>query len=93
MSASADDHEPPSPTLFMDWAGSAHRSLNGETHRDLKRSSRPHDLPSDYTLAFPGAIDFAPSNRCMAAAAPAPCKFWHWIPEPFFVHPGYRSRL
>lgn len=65
MSSSAADHEPPSPTLFMDRAGSAHRSLEGAI-REHRRSSSPqhqHGPPADYTLAFPAALDFTPSGR------------------------------
>jgi hypothetical protein len=65
MSASAADHEPPSPTLFMDRAGSAHRSLDGAI-REHRRSSSPqhqHGPPADHTLAFPAALEYTPSGR------------------------------
>lgn len=65
MSASAADHEPPSPTLFMDRAGSAHRSLAGSL-LEAKRSSSPgvHAPVMDYSVGFPGALDIPPSTRC-----------------------------
>ena len=64
MSASAADHEPPSPTLFMDRAGSAHRSLDGSL-LEAKRSSSPnmHAPSMDYTVGFPGGLDIPTSTR------------------------------
>ncbi len=63
MSASALDHEPPSPTLFMDRAGSAHRSLDGGL-LEAKRSSSPMHAPvMDYSVGFPGSLDLPSSTR------------------------------
>ena len=63
MSASAADHEPPSPTLFMDRAGSAHRSLDGGL-LEAKRSSSPNvHAPVDYSVGLPGGLDIPTSTR------------------------------
>jgi len=64
MSASAADHETPSPTLFMDRAGSVHRSLDGSI-MEAKRSRSPnvHAPLMDNSLAVPGALDYPGSNR------------------------------
>jgi len=65
MSASAADHEPPSPTLFMDRGGSAHWSLDGaiREHRCSSSPQHQHGPPADHTLAFSAAPEFTPSGR------------------------------
>lgn len=64
MSASAADHEPPSPTLFMDRAGSAHRSLGGGL-LEAKRSSSPnvHAPVMDCSVGFSGGLGLPSSTR------------------------------
>jgi len=64
MSASAANHELPSPTLFMDRAGSVHRSLDGSV-MEAKRSRSPnvHAPLMDNSLAVSGALDYPGPNR------------------------------
>ncbi len=63
QSASAADHDPPSPTLFMDRAGSAHRSLDGCIKEPRGRYASPHGAIIDCSLALAGAANHASANR------------------------------
>ncbi|CAK0783881.1 hypothetical protein CVIRNUC_007081 [Coccomyxa viridis] len=63
QSASAADHDPPSPTLFMDRAGSAHRSLDGCIKEPRGRYASPHGAIIDCSLALAGAANRASANR------------------------------
>ena len=77
---SAMSEEPPSPTLYLDRAGSAHFSLEGFTPAAHKapgspRFHQPSARPQELPLAVPGGLDYIPPalRYCLLRNA---CMIW-----------------